>query len=184
MIVVPGLDGGVVHAGLLEDLGVVPHDAGADVVVDAVVLAVLGVVVEAAHDQVVLDGLHDVVELGQLDVALEVVGEHVDLDVHDVGRAFAGLQGDGQLVVHILIGIDLHVDVQLGVVGIRIPLLQHLLVELGVELLEGPEGQVNRFFLRERAEHAEHHQRGQQNSQQFLHGICLLLSVGIILNFL
>ena len=147
MIIIPGLDIVVVYAGFLEDFGVVPHDAGADVVVNAVELAVLGIVVKAAHDQVIFHRLHDVVQVGQLDVALQVVGEHVDLDVNDVGGTLTGLQGDGQLVVHILIGINLHVDVQLGIVRVGVPLFQHFLIQLGVEFLECPQGQMDRLVI-------------------------------------
>ena len=146
MIIVPGFDVVVVNAGLFQDLGVVPHNAGADVVVDAVELAVLGIVVEAAHDQVVFHRLDNVIQVGQLDVTLQIVCEHVDLDVHDIGSTFARLQGNRELVVHILIGIHLHVDVQLGVVRVGVPLVQHLFVKLRVELLEGPQGQVDRLL--------------------------------------
>ncbi len=146
MIIVPGLDVVVVDAGFLKDLSVVPHDAGADVVVDAVELAVLGIVVEAAHDQMIFHRLDNIVQVGQLDVTFQIVCEHVDLDIHDIGSTFTRLQGDRQLVVHILIGIDLHVDVQLGVVRVGVPLIQHLFIELGVEFLEGPQGQVDRLL--------------------------------------
>ena len=146
MVIVPGLDIVVINAGLFQDLGVVPHDAGADVVVDAVELAVLGIVVKAAHDQVIFHRLDNIVQVGQLDVTFQVVCEHVDLDVHDVGSTFTRLQGDRQLVVHILIGIHLHVDVQLGIVRVGVPLVQHFFVKLRVELLEGPQGQVNRLL--------------------------------------
>ena len=164
MIIVPGLDVFIINAGFFKNLGVVEHHAGADVVVDAVILAVLGIVVEAAHDQVILHRFDNVVQVCQLDVTLQVVGEHVDLNVNDVGCTFAGLQGDRQLVVHILIGINLHVDLQLGVVGVGIPLIQHLFIELRVKFLECPQGQMNRLFLCERRGDAE--RRNQSDCQK------------------
>ena len=138
--------------------------------VDAVVLAILGIVVEAAHDQLVLDGLNDVVDVRQLDVALQVVRELVDFDVHDVRSAFAALQREGQLAVHVIVGIDLHVNVQLRIIGVRVPGLKHFLVQLRMQLLEGPQGQFDGFVFRQGAAHAQHQGQRQQNSQQFLHG--------------
>ena len=170
MIVIPGLDVLVVDTGRLKDLGVVEHDAGADVMVDAVVLAILGIVVEAAHDQLVLDGLNDVVDVRQLDVALQVVRELVDFDVHDIRSTFAALQGKGQLAVHIVVGINLHVDLNLGIVRVRVPGCFHLFIELGMQFLECPQGQFDGFFFRQGAAHAQHQGQRQQNSQQFLHG--------------
>ena len=114
--------------------------------VDAVVFAVLGIVVQTAHYQMVRDGLNILVHGGQADIALEVVGEHVDFDVHQVGRAFTALQSDGQLVVHVLVREHLKVNLQSRLIGIGVPFVQHGLVKFGMQFLEGPQGQFDGFL--------------------------------------
>ena len=114
--------------------------------------------------------LYDVIEVSQLNVTLEVVCEHVDFDINNVGSTFTGLEGNRQLVVHIFIRVNLHVDIQLRIVGIGIPLIQHLFIELGMEFLERPQSEVDRFLIRKSSD-AERcqHSYCQQNCQDFLH---------------
>ena len=128
MIIIPGFDVFVVDACFFQNFGIVEHDTGTDVVVNSVEFSVFRVVVEAAHDKVIFHRLNNVIEIRQLDIAFQIVGKHVDLDIHNVRSTLARLQGNGKLVVHILIGINLHVDIKLRIVGVGIPLVQHDLV--------------------------------------------------------
>ncbi len=105
----------------------------------AVDLAVPAVQVQA--------GLHDVIGvggggLGQVDerrvIALDEVRELADLDVGEVGQTLAGVHGEQQLVVHVLVRVHGEIEVD-GLVGVLlVPLLGHFFVDLAVELGEHP----------------------------------------------
>ena len=121
-----------VHAGLRQNVLIVHHGGGANVIVYAVVVAIILVVVEAAHDQHFFVRLNDAVEGNQGDVlffAGDEVGVHRNLDVHQIRRAGAGLQGDQQVVVQIIIaqGFGFQLD---GTVRWLVPADRGILHEL------------------------------------------------------
>ena len=142
---------------------------------DAVVLAVLGVDIHAGLDDVGQLGLNDIIQGLQLDVALQEVGVLTELDVDQIGRALAGLQGQAQVGVHVLKGIDggnqLDLTVGIGLV----PLLGHLFIERDVQFLEGPELDFGGFRRSSGRSGfclaANQHQHGQRQKQRddFLH---------------
>ncbi len=175
IVVVPGLDVFIVDAGGVAQLLVVEDDGSADVEADAVVLAVLGVDIHTGLDDVVQLGLNNVVQGQQLDIALQEVGVLAKLDIDQIGSALAGNQSVGKVLMHFLEGIDGLNDFDLTVGVGLVPSLGHLLVELHVNLLEGPEldlgglsrsGGLRRFCLA-----ADQHQHGQSQKQRddFLH---------------
>ena len=106
-------------------------------------------------------------------------GQHVrelaQLDVAHVGRAFVGLQGDLQLVVHVVIaqGGHFHGDGTVGVLAV--PALGSLLKKLLMLGDERPHRQGGHFLRGRYGHRAQQHTQNQSHCKQFLHGDCLLI---------
>ena len=128
-------------AGLLEEIPAVEHHHRTQAVIHAVDLALVAIRITARHDVVAGVGFHQVAEIEQRDIALEEAAHRALLDIRDVRGALTGAKGRRQVVPHLraLNLLDLEINARRELFVLR----EDLLVEVGEERAERPDGQAD-----------------------------------------